>query len=305
MQQIPVSIVMCTYNGVSFLKLQIESILAQSHTTFELLVVDDASSDGTVLLLQQYQQQDNRISIVVNETNLGYNKNFEKAFKLAKHNYIAISDQDDIWHTEKIEIMLREWPAGSEMVYTISSFFDSDNHKRTSSNTKIAYKNVNEPAMLVFDSPIHGHACMVKKDFALSCAPYPDDVFYDWWLSMFAASKNVLGVVPQTLTWHRMHNNNSSRTVFDLNDQTERNNVWREQRIHFLNSIFKTNILPTTTTTILKEYQHLLNHETFGKFSLKLFLFFIKHRHIVFHYKRKIRLLSVIKKSYYKSFWGV
>ena|SRR5687768_13043207 len=108
-----VSVVMCTYNGGKFLQQQVDSILAQTYRNIELLIVDDTSSDNTVQLLEEYRKKDSRIRYVVNPANLGYNKNFEIAFGLARGNYIAPSDQDDIWKANKIEIMMKKWPAGS------------------------------------------------------------------------------------------------------------------------------------------------------------------------------------------------
>jgi glycosyltransferase involved in cell wall biosynthesis len=229
-----VSVVMCTYNGAAFLDEQIKSILQQTYAHIELVAVDDASTDKTVELLYAWAQRDARIKVYVNEKNLGYNKNFEKAFSLSQGSFIAVSDQDDVWHHEKINIMMREWPAGAEMIYSISSNFDSDNPVFNPGNTQVNYKSFNEPAMLVFDSPVHGHACMLKKEFALLCAPYPEKIFYDWWQSMFAAAKGALGFINHTLTWHRVHAANFSLNVVSISDEQERKKALIEQKIMFI-----------------------------------------------------------------------
>src|SRR5256885_16654050 len=101
-----VSVVMCTYNGEQFLDEQIASVLNQDYKNIELIIVDDHSSDNTWQKLQQWQQKSPTIKIFRNEFNLGYNKNFEKAIQLASGNFIALSDQDDIWLPCKLSKLL-------------------------------------------------------------------------------------------------------------------------------------------------------------------------------------------------------
>ena len=92
-----VSVVMATYNGDKFIRLQIESILNQSYSNLEIVVVDDASSDNTLTILQEYANADDRISIYPNDKNIGFVANFERGLMLVKGEYIALSDQDDIF----------------------------------------------------------------------------------------------------------------------------------------------------------------------------------------------------------------
>lgn len=72
-----IDILMATYNGEKYLKEQIESILNQTYTDFNLLICDDCSSDNTVKLLEEYAEKDSRIKIFRNGVNQGVIKNFE------------------------------------------------------------------------------------------------------------------------------------------------------------------------------------------------------------------------------------
>ncbi len=305
MAQELVSIVLCSYNGERFIAEQVNTILKQTYTNIELVVCDDGSTDNTVAILRQLAAGDSRIHIHLNEQNLGYNKNFEQAFGLAKANFIAISDQDDIWHPGKLAIMMREWPENATMVYSISSNFNSDNPELLPGNPRVNYKHFNEPAMLVFDSPVHGHACMVTRALVEQAKPFPPDVFYDWWLSMFAASAGALGVVKETLTWHRVHNDNFSRNLVSIENKHERKIELRKQVIHFLNEILGRNVLPPFSQQMLQQYKTLMEQQTPGKFSFALFRFFVRHRHIVFHYKKKLNIFSVLKRSYRRAAYGI
>ena len=98
-----VSIAMTTYNGAQFLEDQINSILQQTYSNIELIVVDDCSTDNTYELLESFLSKDKRIHIFKNKNNIGFVKNLCKAISLCSGDFIALSDQDDIWEDWKIE----------------------------------------------------------------------------------------------------------------------------------------------------------------------------------------------------------
>ena len=91
-----ISIAIATYNGEKYLEEQLDSIYAQTYKNIEVIVTDDCSSDKTVEILKKYYKS-HGLKYVINETNLGFVKNFEKAISLCRGDYIALSDQDDIW----------------------------------------------------------------------------------------------------------------------------------------------------------------------------------------------------------------
>ena len=100
-----ISIAMATYNGDKYIKEQIDSILNQTIQDFEIVICDDCSTDGTVRILHEYAKNDKRFHIYQNEDNLGFKKNFEKAITLCQGEYIALSDQDDIWMPNHLELL--------------------------------------------------------------------------------------------------------------------------------------------------------------------------------------------------------
>lgn len=79
-----ISIAMYTYNGEKYIHEQIESILKQTVSNIELIIVDDGSTDNTIQIINDYYKLDNRIKLFINERNLGYIKNFERAISLTK-----------------------------------------------------------------------------------------------------------------------------------------------------------------------------------------------------------------------------
>lgn len=101
-----ISIALCTYNGARYLPAQLVSLQAQTLPPDELVVCDDASTDGTWGLLQAFAQEAPfPVKLVRNPHNLGYVKNFEQAIGLCQHDLVFLCDQDDVWHPEKLAQM--------------------------------------------------------------------------------------------------------------------------------------------------------------------------------------------------------
>lgn len=98
-----ISVAIATYNGEKYLEEQLDSILSQTLKPAEIIVCDDRSTDGTVKILEQYSRK-GLLSYYVNEHRLGFIGNFKKAVSLCSPaNYIALSDQDDIWLPSKLK----------------------------------------------------------------------------------------------------------------------------------------------------------------------------------------------------------
>lgn len=98
-----ISVVVCTYNGEKHIGEQIDSILRQTYPISEIIVQDDGSSDNTIVIVERYAQKDSRIRVYRKEGPRDVNVNFITAFDKATSDYIAWSDQDDIWLPFKLE----------------------------------------------------------------------------------------------------------------------------------------------------------------------------------------------------------
>ena len=97
-----VSIVMPSYNTGKFIKETIESVLAQSYTKWELIIVDDCSTDNTDEIVSQYLK-DERIHYIKNDINSGAAVSRNRALREAKGRWVAFLDSDDLWEMEKLE----------------------------------------------------------------------------------------------------------------------------------------------------------------------------------------------------------
>jgi len=96
-----VTVLMPVYNGAAFLKEAIDSILNQSYKNFELLIIDDGSTDESIAIIQSYA--DSRIRLVKNKKNLGITATLNKGIELARFELIARMDADDVCHSSRLQ----------------------------------------------------------------------------------------------------------------------------------------------------------------------------------------------------------
>lgn len=100
-----VSVIMPVYNGEKYLSQAIESILNQTFSNLELIIVDDGSSDGSVAIVEKYQQQDKRV-ILIRQENRGVSSARNKALKFVQGEWVYFIDCDDVYFPNYIERMM-------------------------------------------------------------------------------------------------------------------------------------------------------------------------------------------------------
>jgi len=133
-----ISVAMCTYHGERFLAQQLASIAKQTRPPDELVVCDDRSSDRTVEILRDFAASvSHPVKIFENETNLGFVANFERAIQLCTGDLIALSDQDDIWYPERLELSEREFAAHPEVGLVFSDADLIDDQDQLTAGLKI------------------------------------------------------------------------------------------------------------------------------------------------------------------------
>ncbi len=211
-----ISIAMATYNGEKYLREQLDSILAQTVQDFELIVCDDCSTDLTMQILNEYAERDSRIKVFENEENLGFKKNFEKVIGLCSGNYIALSDQDDIWLPEHLEVLYKNIGEKSTS-WGNSLLIDSNGNcagKKLSEGVSfnIFYDNYNILYRLLFISaPFQGASSLYTKELIESSIPIPNGVnYHDAWLDVSAVFQNGIACTFEPITKYRMHGDNAS-----------------------------------------------------------------------------------------------
>ena len=119
-----VSVVMTTYNGKRFIKEMLDSLRNQTRSIDELLIYDDQSTDGTPQFIEEYIEEYALTGwkVIVNDTNLGGEKNFLQGLGNASGDVIYPCDQDDIWHLDKIEKMTFAFEENPRILLLVSGF---------------------------------------------------------------------------------------------------------------------------------------------------------------------------------------
>ena len=214
-----VSIALCTLNGEHYLPVQLESILAQTYSRLEVVVLDDGSTDATVGMLEDYARRDSRIRLHHNPQRLGFIRNFERAITLCTGELIALSDQDDIWHPEKIERLLRHLN-GHTLVYHDSELIDAEGNALGKRITDLgAMLRGQHPLAFIFGNCVSGHALLFRRDLVRYLLPFPTCFYHDQWLALIASSLGTIDFVEDCLVQYRRH---ESAAVQQMARQTSR-----------------------------------------------------------------------------------
>ena len=208
-----VSIVICTYNGEQYLREQLDSILAQSYPLYEVIIQDDGSTDGTMEILYDYQKKyPTLIRIYEHKIHDGWNRNFLDAILLTKGDYIACSDQDDIWEPDKIERQIAE--IGDNWLHVCSSYIWNDDKQTPYYSTPCNFADV------FLKYPYCGHQFLFTRDML----PYVQlgiqaDMSHDRLLSLVAVYKNKI-ITSKYLGVHwRRHDGTATKIYENKEDE--------------------------------------------------------------------------------------
>ena len=209
-----ISVCMATYNGERYLPEQVASILAQLEPTDELVVVDDASEDGTVAYLEGLG--DPRIRVHRNEANLGHVQSFSKVIGLARQPYILMADQDDVWIEGRARAMRDALTGGAALVSTNSEFIDSQGRPIPPLHSSLTAADSQRNAaniLRIFAGQAFYDGCAMGlreelRDIVLPIPRYVES--HDLWIAMAAnAAGSNLHLERLTLR-RRLHGNNAS-----------------------------------------------------------------------------------------------
>lgn len=298
---LPISVVLCCYNGGRFIVEQVESILNQSYPINELLISDDASQDDTIQILESLAKKDSRISIRRNQVNLGFTANFEQALCWAQNELIAIADQDDIWNPDKLSVLVNLLDENTSLIYCDSVRFREQIPLQANPSTRNRKISGNNPKKIAVFNTVSGHAMLIKKSLLEKALPFPKGVFYDWWLAIVAMSVSQVQFVPEVLVYQRVHDQNvtacSGPTEKELR---KRFRVMLDQHLYSFRDIAHLNRADHDFFEKLYELWHAsLNN----RMNWKLFIFLWKNRKDIYYYKlRRINVVSQVKHNLLFSF---
>ncbi len=176
-----VSIVLPTYNGEKYLRESINSVISQSYPSWELIIVDDCSSDSTPSILDEFKNKDPRIKIFRNTSNMKLPASLNKGFSFASGDYFTWTSDDNLYDKEALSIMvsaLKENPS-VDLVYCNTQRIDSYGNRIRSKNYSFGKYSI------LFYNAIQ--ACFLyKKEIQTELNGYDESMFlvedYDFWL---------------------------------------------------------------------------------------------------------------------------
>jgi glycosyltransferase involved in cell wall biosynthesis len=215
-----ISIAMCTFNGSRYIVDQLESLSKQTRLPDELVVCDDASDDSTIEMVQEYvDKAPFPIRIHESSINLGPTKNFEKAIGLTTGDIVFLSDQDDVWHHEKIqrleEIFERHPQVGG--VFTDADVVDAQLHDlgyrmwprvRFTDREQQLVLNGYAHRVLLKHYVVTGATMAFRAQFKPLIVPIPVSWLHDAWIALLLACTSQLTIIQQSLIRYRQHSAN-------------------------------------------------------------------------------------------------
>ena len=214
-----ISIAMCTYNGAAFLPAQLQSIVGQTRPPDEIVICDDGSTDNTRALLERFATESSvPVTLRFNDRNLGSVKNFEQAITLCTGDVIALSDQDDVWRTDKLalfETVLNKSPSAG-MVSSDAAIVDEDlkplnrlmweevgfdDRKRKLVRTGRALE------VLINGWTVTGATMAFRSRFVKLSLPIPDGIamIHDGWIALTIAAVADVVALDDPLIQYRQH----------------------------------------------------------------------------------------------------
>ncbi len=211
-----VSIALATYNGEEFLESQLESLVEQDYPNLEIVICDDCSTDNTIKIIKNFINYfPDKIKLLVNNKNLGFVYNFEKAISLCNGDYIALSDQDDIWYPHKISRLVDS--IGDKLLITsnmniVNRFGDSDRSGLNKYLINYCLLGENRTRRSIWtDSFGVGCSMMFTSRLKNIALPFPrPTAWHDMWIAALAYNEKSIGYLDEKLFSHRLYNSSSS-----------------------------------------------------------------------------------------------
>ncbi len=216
-----IDILMATFNGEAWVGAQLESLLQQTCDDWRILARDDASSDGTVAVLEDFAaKHPQRISIQRNEANLGVISTYNLLMQASGAPYLMLCDQDDVWLPEKVAKTLEDMRQaealyGNDMPLLVhTDLVVADCDLNPISDSLWAFQK-SDPAggnglnRVLLQNQVTGCTCMFNRALLETALPLPEGaLMHDWWLALCAVAFGRIEQVPEATMLYRQHGQN-------------------------------------------------------------------------------------------------
>jgi glycosyltransferase involved in cell wall biosynthesis len=211
-----VSVIMASYNHERYISEAIDSVLNQTFADIELIIVDDASTDNSRGIIEQYQAKDPRVHAVFHKINLGIAKTANEGQRLANGKFISFIGSDDLWAPTKLEKQLKLLRGNEDkVVWSEGDVIDAEGKPKGLTFTQM-HKSENKPKNgliyreIIQDNYVCGQSVIFKKEFFNDLC-FNDELRFlsDYQFMADIASKHEFLFIPESLAKYRIHGQNT------------------------------------------------------------------------------------------------
>ena len=218
-----ISVIIPTYNRANLLPRAIKSVLNQTFKDFELIIVDDCSTDNTKEIIKGFQKQDSRIKLIILEKNSGapaHPKNI--GIKEAKGKFVAFLDSDDEWLPEKLNKQLVLFGKNKKLGFVSCNAFIINKRKNKRQNKKIEYRTPRSNnyfiSLLETDIICSSSSVVIRKDILDEVGCFDNKIIIgedqDMWIRI--SQKYDFDFVSEPLLKYYIHQNNTMKIISNL-----------------------------------------------------------------------------------------
>ncbi len=234
-----VSVIISTYNRAQFLIKAIESVLNQTFQSFELIIVDDGSTDETEKIVKEFQKKDKRIKYILLEENSGGpSKPKNIGIDISSGKYLAFLDDDDEWFPEKLEKQLDIFKNNNNLTLVACNSLDVYEEKGTIKKYKI--KKRKDYFVAILESCfIHSSSSVIVKKDALNNVGFFDEnlkIGEDWDMWIRILSQYHFSFTEEPLFKYHIHNKNISQKLCEKDSIGDHLSIFNKHKKHYLNN---------------------------------------------------------------------
>ncbi|MGB3295828.1 MAG: glycosyltransferase [Phormidesmis sp.] len=247
-----ISVLMSVYNGSLYLRESIESVLNQTFTNFEFIIIDDCSTDDSWEILKRFSTQDSRIVLLKNEENIGLTKSLNKGLRIAKGEYVARQDADDISLPTRFDQQVAYLEESKDVVLVSANYSYIDAEGSFINSLSLSDEADITGWYLLFYNRIGAHGlAMFRREEAIALGGYLETFRYsqdyEFWHRLRKVGK--LKILPDILQLYR-RSHSSSISVQAKPEQEALSVIASQQAIEELTS----KKLSTAEITDLKHF---------------------------------------------------
>jgi glycosyltransferase involved in cell wall biosynthesis len=198
-----VSVLLSVHNGIEFIERSIDSVLSQTHKDFEIIIIDDASTDGTQSILNSYEERDNRVKVHRNQINIGLTKSLNIAINHSKGSLLARIDIDDYWSNDKIEKQVEYFSKNPKCVLCGTAYYAIEEGVNNKGRATYNCLKGSPRKMILRSNPFAHSSVMFKRSIVYKMGGYNENYRYTQDYELWARMLNFgdFGYIKTPLTY--------------------------------------------------------------------------------------------------------